>query len=139
MKKIVLFVAKVAENIRGFLSNAFDKSDELIDQAIIFLKEYGDPMTEFLHTNAVKLERAIPEHGWGSDKAKILDQLLINIFIPGIEKIRGIIVSEDTKKTLLDIAKSRAAKFVADRNKENDWQYYIDELNRVESVLGIKK
>jgi hypothetical protein len=139
MKKIALFIANAAEKVRSFLSAAFDMADKVIDDVSFVLNEYGDPLTEYLYTNAVKLERAIPAHGFGFQKAVMLDTLLNTVFIPGLERLRGAPLADTAKEALIRIGREKVAKFIAERNQQGDWQQYIEELTRIEETMGIKQ
>jgi len=139
MNKVILFIAKVGDNIRKALSTFFDVVDDVTTQVAFILNEYGEPLNEFLFTNAVKLERLIPASGFGNDKLAMLDWALKDQFIPWLQRLQGDKpMSAKVQAALLAVAKQRAAKFVAERNVSGDWKLFIDALTEIEKEQGVK-
>ena len=139
MNRILARAANLIDRIRKLFSRVFDTVDSVIDEFSAVLDVQGPVILEYVYTTAVKLERAIPSHGFGSAKLAMFDAVLADQVIPLVEKLRGSRLSTAAKKALSEHAKKKLAEFVAERNESGDWLDYIADLNKLELELGISK
>lgn len=135
MNRILAYAVDLIDRARVLFSRVFDVVDDTITELTLVIDTYGPTLLEYVYTTAVKLERAIPSHGFGSTKAAMLDSILAEQAIPALERLRGKHLSTAAKSALDEYAKRKLAEFVAERNSNGDWQQYIDDLDTVEREL----
>jgi hypothetical protein len=138
MNRILNYAVELIDKFRKLFSRVFDTVDQVIDEVSDILDTHGPVVLEYVYTTAVKLERAIPSHGFGSTKAVILDNVLRDEVIPLLEKLRRRRLSEAAKDAVVEYARQKLVEFVADRNDFNDWEKYIADLDQLESDLGVR-
>ncbi|MFA5630332.1 MAG: hypothetical protein WC997_02370 [Porticoccaceae bacterium] len=132
MNTILNYAVNLIDRFRKLFSRVFDTVDQVLNEVTEIIDAHGPVVLEYVYTTAVKLERAIPDHGYGSTKAVILDGILQTQVIPLLEDLRRARLSDVAKDAVVEYAHKKLVEFVAERNGLDDWEQYIADLNDVE-------
>jgi len=135
IKKIAATLTGAVRDARDFFREAFDKSEAFFTEAADVLDTHGPLIVEMSLTAATRLERLIPAHGFGNEKAIMFDTFLKMVLIPGLTKVQGKQLSAETVAFVEAYAKEKVVEYVKERNESGDWNVAVEDLKAIEDEL----